>query len=207
MIADTTVQRDARVDAPPGMFTEALRMEARSRPANLRVQTFRDPSTGASSHLVYDEPSRIGVVIDPFATGEGSDAPHADLVEAIDRLAIDLQFALETRARDGHRSASGWLARRHGSLVVRGAGDAPTADEADPRTGPTPFDILARDGDEIVAGPLRIQVISKGPGTTHYRIAGSTFPAVASSPGMARKLATRRLEASGTVDPDPAAAA
>jgi len=207
MIPETTTRREAGADLPPGMFTEALRREARRRPANLRVETFRDPASGASTQLVYDENSRIGVVVDPVAAGDAGDrlAPCADLVDAIERLSIDLQFALETRSGSRARSASAWLARRFGSIVVRVGSDAPS-DVLDgvPTGAEAPFAPAGQD--EIVAGPLRIEVLSTGTGTC-YRISGAVFPSTESPARGGLKLLTRRVEATGDIRADPAAAA
>jgi hypothetical protein len=188
-----------RIDAPPGMFTGALRAAARSRPADVRVLAFRDPATGSSSHLVYDEESRIGVIVDPAAAGgtPDADAPLPALAEAIEQLAIDLQLSLETCSDGGRRSAAPWLARRHGALVVASG------------TNPALADLVAEEGDEIVAGPLRIEVVSPDhrTGGTRYRIAGRVFPPAEPALSMGRGSSDRRGRPARIQAPDPAAAA
>lgn len=209
MTADTTTKGDLGVDAPPGMYTEALRREASRRPATLRVETFRDPASGTPTELVYDDVSRIGVVIDPRAAGSGADpaAPSRALIDAIERLAIDLQYSLETRHEEGHRSASQWLARRYGTLVVRGSGDAPAEAWAPhPAAGSAVVDIVAEDGEELVAGPLRIGVVATGR-ETRYRIAGSSFPQADAPQQRGRGLAGRWSKPTLVGAPDPAEAA
>jgi len=202
---DIPSKDEDRVDAPPGMFTRALRAAARIRPADVRVLAFLDPATGASSHLVYDEESRIGVVVDPAAAGgtRDADAPLAALAEAIDHLAIDLQISLETRPEGNRRSAAPWLARRHGALVVAGARVGTAG------TNAAPADLVAEEGDEIVAGPLRIEVLSPDhrTGGTRYRIAGRVFPPVESTLPRGRVPSDRRGSPARIQAPDPAAAA
>lgn len=189
------------MDAPPGMFTRALRLACQDRPARLRIETFRGSDPGTSSFLVYDEASRIGVVIDPAVGDAGDGAPGADLVDAIERLSIDLHFSLETQPADGRPSSSPWLARRFGALVV-------ASHEARPEAGPHGFpggDVCAQAGDEFRAGPLRIEVLppgDRGDGV-RYRIGDTIFASSRARP----RLVTRRVGQVRRLDPDPAAAA
>lgn len=187
----------AGIDAPPGMFTGALRLAEMTRPARLRVETFVDPVTGEATWLAYDEVSRIGVVVDPASPGDGDDTPRADLVSAIEDLAIDLHFSLETR--DGARSGAAWLARRYGARVV---GAAEAAGLSEVRLLP---EIVAEPGDEFRAGPLRIEVLpaTVGGQGVRYRVAGTLFPV----PARPAKVATRRVTEPRRGDSDPAAAA
>lgn len=170
------------IDPPPGMWTAALRLAAQEQAPLVRVLAFRDPASRAVTYLVYDEATRIGVVIDPVATSSG--APCEPLVEAIDSLAIDLQFALETHLHDEHRSAAPYFARRHGAQVVAGA-RCPIREQALGSEGATPsdeseaaFDLLLEDGDVLAAGPLRIEVLATPghtPACTSYRIGEQVF--------------------------------
>jgi glyoxylase-like metal-dependent hydrolase (beta-lactamase superfamily II) len=172
-------------DAPPGMWSRPARDAGTRRTV---VETFVHDRTSCISYLVYDDATRVGVVIDPVSEPDPLErrfGPNTTMTAAIEALDIDLQFALETRVHRGHFSAASFFRNRFGAAIVisaevsglqrslaglfAGSGFVPDGE---------PFDVLVRDGDVLQAGPLRIEIVAPpGPpaATVAYRIRDALF--------------------------------
>lgn len=165
----------AASDAPPGMWT-AMQRRAQAARVPLPVVETLHGVDGTASHLVYDEPSRIGIVVDPT---DGPGGTRAHLAALVGHLGIDVHFVLETRLRPDHLGAVAHFVQRHGARAVIADGEAaelrgrdlPAEHGFDPRA--CPFDVLLTDGDELLAGPLRIRAqvrVERACATASYRV-------------------------------------
>jgi len=137
--------------------------------SDMEIQHFFEPRTSTLSYLVYDEPSRTGIVIDPVlgfdaASGE-IDTDFADtLCDFADARGIEIPYALDTHAHADHLSGLQVFARRFGSKT--GIGRRITevqelfADVYDlgpdfPTDG-SQFDVLLDGETPLDVGPLRV---------------------------------------------------
>lgn len=174
-------------DAPPGMWRSKLVRDLRS--PQVRVEAFLHEPTASLSYLVYDDASRIGVVIDPVSELDPLDGcpprPDQRMTAAIEALDIDLQYALETRVHCNHFTAASFLQDRYGAATAIAAGVsdvqrrlAALFDGSRFETDGGQFDVLVHDGDVLRAGPLRIEVVGvPGPPMARvgYRIGDASF--------------------------------
>lgn len=163
-------------DAPPGMWTAAERSAASAREPVVIVESLRDGS-GSTSHLVYDEVTRIGVIIDPT---DGPRGTRTRLERLVEDLGIDLQLVLDTGRTTGTEAVTHFV-QRHGARAAIGSGSAATLTDhptSDPRG--CPFDVLVQPGDELRAGPLRIEAVSRAghvPAAVGFRVGDLLFGA------------------------------
>jgi glyoxylase-like metal-dependent hydrolase (beta-lactamase superfamily II) len=157
----------------------------------ISVRSFVHEPTSSLTYLVYDDASRVGVVIDPvsdFGEAEGGAGGESTrrLAATIDALGIDLQYALETHVHDDHLTGLGFLGDRYGAHSVIAADVTAVQHGLSRLFGTTAnlvpdgsqFDVLVRDGDVLRAGPLRIEVLAIPgplPACVAYRIGSAVF--------------------------------
>jgi glyoxylase-like metal-dependent hydrolase (beta-lactamase superfamily II) len=144
----------------------------------MQVRAFHDPATSTLTYLVFDPNSKDAVVIDPVLdydplASRTSTTSVDKLVAAITELGLRLHWVLETHAHADHLSASQVLAQRFGVPVAIGSRITevqqtfkPVFDLGDAfATDGSQFDRLLVDGERLVAGTLKIEILST-PGHT-----------------------------------------
>lgn len=157
----------------------------------MKVQEFFDPETFTLTYLVFDEVTRDAVAIDPVLdfdplTAETGAASVEKLLSFVDENALRVHYVLETHAHADHITGAQVLKERLGAQVVIGARitdvqrtfqqvfDLGTALATDGGQ----FDRLARDGDELRAGALSIEVIATPghtPACVTYKVGDAIF--------------------------------
>jgi glyoxylase-like metal-dependent hydrolase (beta-lactamase superfamily II) len=153
------------------------------------VRAFFDERTSTLTYVVSAD--GVAVVIDPVLDFDAASGrtwtASADAVAAfLDERGLRVPYVLDTHAHADHLSALPYFKRRFGARSVIGAeikrvqrvfreifhlGDALATDGSQ-------FDVLLRDGDELDAGPFRIEALHS-PGHTPaclcYRIGDALF--------------------------------
>ncbi|MBK6695961.1 MAG: MBL fold metallo-hydrolase [Myxococcales bacterium] len=157
----------------------------------MKVQEFFDPATFTLTYVVFDEASRDAVVIDPVldfdpvAAETGTVSADAVIAFAKDN-ALRVHYVLETHAHADHITGAQLLKRRLEAKVVIGARITEVQKTFQPifdlgATFPTDgsqFDRLVGDGDELLAGALRVEVIATPghtPACVTYKIGDAIF--------------------------------
>lgn len=157
----------------------------------MEIQHFFDSRTSTLSYLVYDRPSRIGVVIDPvldFDPARGCTGTRsADAICAFaDSQGLAIPYVLDTHAHADHLSGLQVFVRRFGSRTGIGAHirevQAVFADIYDlgpefPTDG-SQFDVLLEDGQPLEVGPFSVMPLhtpGHTPACMSYQIGDALF--------------------------------
>lgn len=157
----------------------------------MKVQEFFDPATFTLTYVVFDEASRDAVVIDPVldfdpVAAETGTASAEALIAFAKENALRVHYVLETHAHADHITGAQLLKRRLEAKVVIGARITEVQKTFQPifdlgATFPTDgsqFDRLVGDGDELLAGALRVEVIATPghtPACVTYKIGDAVF--------------------------------
>ncbi|HEY6562339.1 MAG TPA: MBL fold metallo-hydrolase [Polyangiaceae bacterium] len=158
---------------------------------NPQVEAFFDPRTYTLTFVAWDPRTRDAVVIDPVLdyspVGSYTWTESLDAVSAFLRSHdLRVHYVLETHAHADHLSGSQLLRRRFDAKLVIGERirevqqtfqklfDLP----AEFRTDGSQFDRLVRDGEELNAGSLAIQVMATPghtPACVTYKLGDAVF--------------------------------
>jgi glyoxylase-like metal-dependent hydrolase (beta-lactamase superfamily II)/rhodanese-related sulfurtransferase len=156
----------------------------------MQIQHFFDPATFTLTYVVFDPETRDAVVIDPVldydALASRTSTTSVERVAAFLRVReLQAHFVLETHAHADHLSGSQWLKQQERAQIAIGARirevQETFRDVLDlPHIVPdgSQFDRLLSDGDVLVAGSLRIEVIATPghtPACVTYRIGNALF--------------------------------
>ncbi|MCP4809869.1 MAG: MBL fold metallo-hydrolase, partial [Proteobacteria bacterium] len=156
----------------------------------LAIEASFHPATWTLTYLVWDVDTLDAVVVDPVLDYEPATVGvSTDTVDALSKrlaeLGLNLRATLETHAHADHITGADELRKRFGSQVVAGArivevqaffGEVFDFPGFEPDG--SDFDVLARDGQMLEAGSLRIQAIATPghtPACTTYRIGDAIF--------------------------------
>ncbi len=158
---------------------------------SIGIEAFFDERTQTLSYVAYDEPSRVGVVIDSVLDFDpASGRIWTESAEAIagflEREGIRVPFVLDTHAHADHLSAMPFFKERFGARSVMGAkvGQVQTFFRSLFNLGEgfavdgRQFDILLGDGDRLDAGPFEIEALhtpGHTPACLTYRIEDALF--------------------------------
>ena len=156
----------------------------------MRIQPFYDARTFTISYVVFDPETRDAVAIDPVL--DYDPVGSSTFTESVDRLSdfvrqegLRLHWSLETHAHADHLTGSAILRRRFDAKVAIGAPitavqrtfkDLLALDHL--ATDGSQFDRLLAEGDVVVAGSLRIEVIATPghtPACVTYRVGDALF--------------------------------
>ena len=144
---------------------------------SMQIQHFYDPATFTLTYVAWDEKTRDAILVDPVLDydplGSKTATTSLEAVGAfLEREKLRLHYVLETHAHADHLSGSQWLKRRFDSRVVIGARIvevqkvfAGVFDLPEMATDGSQFDRLAKDGETLEAGSLKVKVIAT-PGHT-----------------------------------------
>lgn len=157
----------------------------------MRVQHFFDAATASLGYVVWDEASRVGVVIDPvlgfdLENGSVSTDPAREILAFIDRQSLAIPFVLDTHAHADHLSGLGYFRRHCGATTAIGEGvtEVQAAARALGLLDPafscdgSQFDLLLEEAVPLVAGSFEIEPLhTPGPtrGSVSYRIGDLLF--------------------------------
>jgi len=145
---------------------------------NPTVESFRDPTTGTFSHIVFAQDGGEAAIIDPLLDFDPASATTA--TESADRLlafvaahALRVVWILETHAHADHLSAASYLRERTGARLGIGEGIVEVqkhwcevfALEHDFVADGRQFDHLFVDGERFFIGELEVRVMAT-PGHT-----------------------------------------
>ncbi len=143
----------------------------------MNIEAFFDARTWTLSYLVWDENTRDAVIIDPVLD---YDPLRVNVFEEsiglytkrIEELGLKLHWSLETHAHADHISGSARLREQFGAKVAIGKTItavqslfAGVFGRSDLDTSGGQFDKLVDDGEELVAGSLKLRAITT-PGHT-----------------------------------------
>jgi glyoxylase-like metal-dependent hydrolase (beta-lactamase superfamily II) len=157
----------------------------------MQIQQFFEPKTSTLTYVVFDDVSRDAVIIDPVLdydalTGRMTTGSADALVKFARAERLRVHHVLETHAHADHITAAQHLKRHLDATVVIGAHitDVQRVFHAlfdlgdDVPVDGSQFDRLVHDGEVLVAGTLRVEVLAT-PGHTSacvsYRIADAVF--------------------------------
>lgn len=155
------------------------------------IQHFFDQDSNTYSYLVFCPATKIAAVIDPvlnFELAAGRTATTgADLIlAALQQQQLQLRWILETHVHADHLSAAPYLQQRLGGDIVIGSQITKVQQifgqvfhaGADFALDGSQFDKLAKDGEELALGQLKIQVIhtpGHTPACVSYLIGDAVF--------------------------------
>lgn len=156
----------------------------------MQIHAFFDPATFTLTYVVFDPASRDAVVIDPVldydvlssTTSTTSLEKVADFVREHE---LRVHYVLETHAHADHLSGSQWLRQHFDAKVAIGERIREVQDTfkrvldlGHLATDGSQFDRLLGDGEVVVAGTLRFEVIATPghtPACVTYRIEDALF--------------------------------
>jgi glyoxylase-like metal-dependent hydrolase (beta-lactamase superfamily II) len=164
--------------------------EAEVAPERTHVQPFYDERTATLTYVVWDEATRVAVVIDPVRdldpkNGRTWLASCESVAAFVDARGLAVPFVLETHAHADHLSGVPFFKKRYGARSVIGADITsvqatfrPIFGFADLPVDGRQWDVLAHDGEVIDVGAFRIDVLhtpGHTPACLTYRIADRIF--------------------------------
>ena len=147
--------------------------------SQLKTQHFFDPRTSTLSYVVFDEASKVGVVIDPVLDFEPKSARTDEtttvepMCRFIDEHQLKIRYTLDTHVHADHMTALPCFKERYGAQTVIGReivkvqqafhqlynlGDGFVPDGSQ-------FDVLLGDGEALDAGPFAVKALHS-PGHT-----------------------------------------
>lgn len=156
----------------------------------MQIQPFFDPDTFTLTYVVFDLASRDAVVIDPVldydVLASRTSTKSLEQVAAFLRAReLRVHYVLETHAHADHLSGSQWLKQHFGAKLAIGARIVEVQetfkdalDLPDLATDGRQFDRLLHDGEIVVAGTLRFEVIATPghtPACVTYKIEDALF--------------------------------
>jgi glyoxylase-like metal-dependent hydrolase (beta-lactamase superfamily II) len=161
------------------------------RACEVVIEPFFDASTSTLTYLVYDDGSRVGVVIDSVADFDArrarlSDTSSERIAKLIERRSIDVQYVLDTHVHADHVTGMPFFEDRYGARSVIGAKVAEVQRTFRDLFGlgsefPTDgrqFDVLLDDGETLQVGPFAIEAMhtpGHTPACLSYRIRDAVF--------------------------------
>ena len=157
----------------------------------MKVQHFFDEATATLSYVVWDEDSRIALLIDSVLdfdpkSGRTSTRSCQAIADFLAEQRLSLRFVLDTHAHADHLTGMPFFRERYGAKTGIGAeirqvqaifrkifnlGDAF-------RTDGSQFDVLLGEGDVLEVGPLRVEAFhtpGHTPACMSYRIGSALF--------------------------------
>jgi glyoxylase-like metal-dependent hydrolase (beta-lactamase superfamily II) len=157
----------------------------------MEIETFFDPATYTLTYVVFNAQTRDAVVIDPVLdydplSSKTSTTSLAKVEQFIKQKELRLHAVLETHAHADHLSGSLYLKKRFEAQVVIGARIKEVQETFHAvfnlsNTVPTDgsqFDRLVHEGDVIVAGGLKVDVLETPghtPACVSYKIEDAVF--------------------------------
>lgn len=154
------------------------------------IQHFYDPVTATLSYVVFDEATRIAVLIDPVTDFDSNAVrvshESAEGVAAfLDQNDLKLTHVLDTHVHADHFSAMPYFKQRYGAKTVISekvrvvqATFAPIFGLEDLALDGSQFDILLEDGEALDVGPFTIEAIpthGHTPASLTFRIDDALF--------------------------------
>jgi len=155
------------------------------------VKTFFDTQTSTLTHLVYDSESLDAVVFDPVLDlDEVNWNTHNDSLNVLDDFIrahqLKLHYVLDTHIHADHLSGMQYLKQKYKVPLVinsaitvvqetfKGVFNLPESFDISGQD----FDVLVKDGDQLQAGSMRIDVLhtpGHTPACTSYKISDHVF--------------------------------
>ncbi|HED36111.1 MAG TPA: MBL fold metallo-hydrolase [Gammaproteobacteria bacterium] len=157
----------------------------------LEIKTFFDKRTSTLTHLAYDAVTKDAVVFDPVLDlDEIAWRTYTDSLKNLDAFitqnALKLHYVLDTHIHADHLSGMQYLKEKYGvPLVINAAitmvqrtfkGVFNFPENFDTRG--SDFDLLVKDGDQLSAGAIRVEVLhtpGHTPACTSYKIDKNVF--------------------------------
>lgn len=154
------------------------------------ITAYRHPATGTVTYLIVDPATFLCAIVDPVL--DFDPATEAVGTAFIDKIIADIRakdlgptWILETGLHAGHLSAAGHVKYETGASICIGARVveslkrlAPVLGESGVDLGGWDFDKLAKDGEVLPMGALKITAIGltgRLPGAVVYRLADMIF--------------------------------
>jgi glyoxylase-like metal-dependent hydrolase (beta-lactamase superfamily II) len=157
----------------------------------VKVQHFFDEATATLSYVVWDEDTRIAVLIDSVLdfdpkSGRTNTRSCQAIAGFLDERRLSLRFVLDTHAHADHLTAMPFFQERFGARTGIGAEIRQvqaifrkTFNLGDVfRTDGSQFDVLLGEGDVLEVGPLRVEAFhtpGHTPACMSYRIGNDLF--------------------------------
>ncbi|MFA6169280.1 MAG: MBL fold metallo-hydrolase [Candidatus Margulisiibacteriota bacterium] len=114
----------------------------------MKFEVLKVGPLSANCYIVWDEPTKIAIVIDP-----GGQVPN--IMKIVQDNHLTVREIINTHGHFDHVSRNGALKKETGAKLLRHELDSPMAEETDP----TPADEPLRDGELIVLGQTKFKVI------------------------------------------------
>jgi len=157
----------------------------------MKIQHFFDEPTATLSYLVWDEETRVALLIDSLTdfdpkSGRTSTRSCEEVAHFLDARRLSLSLVLDTHAHADHLTGMPFFRERYGARTGIGAeirqvqvifrrifnlGDTFRVDGSQ-------FDLLLGEGDALEAGPLRVEAFhtpGHTPACMSYRIGDALF--------------------------------
>ncbi|HWA01182.1 MAG TPA: MBL fold metallo-hydrolase [Caulobacterales bacterium] len=156
----------------------------------VQVQSFFHEPTFTVSHLVWDETTARGAIIDSvldFDSKSGRTGTHSAqaILDAAKKKGLTIDWILETHAHADHLSAAPYIKKATGAPIVIGENIKAVQgvfknvfNLYDITPDGRPFDRLVRDGERLALGRLEIEVLhtpGHTPACVSYRIGDAVF--------------------------------
>lgn len=139
----------------------------------VQIKEFFDKNTWTLTYVVWDESTRDAIVIDPVmdydpASSKTSEESAKNVLEFLKSNQLKLHFILETHAHADHLSGSQIFKREHPNAKIAIGEKITKVQEvfkdvfgfsSDFKTDGSQFDRLLKDGEEILAGSIKIKTI------------------------------------------------
>jgi glyoxylase-like metal-dependent hydrolase (beta-lactamase superfamily II) len=154
------------------------------------ISAYRHPSTGTVTYLIVDPATFLCAIVDPVLDFDL--ATETVGTGFIDKIIADIRakdlgptWILETGLHTGHLSAAGHVKYETGASICIGAGVVQSLKRLAPKLGESgvdldgwDFDKLAKDGEALPMGGLKITAIAltgRLPGAVAYRMGDVVF--------------------------------